>query len=280
MLIQLAKTRYAYAPIAIGLSPVGILIGVFNLASFGWFVTINTLLTVFLQRPEKAGGYAFTPQRNAACKSSHCRPPFPLFCSPFCAQPPQSLTPSAVTFAFWFGILAAQLWGYFLNDTIPLYLCRRAGGNWKPEYRLHSLWIPSLIVMPIGLGIFGVALQQHLHYMVLALGSFLVSFAAIASVPATVNYLAECFRGHVVEVSAILGLYRLSLGLAVPFFIDPWIERVAGPGWVFGMTAFFSLVAFSLLVLLMWKGRRLRQIRPLGAAFGGDDEDGTRLFEK
>ena len=43
------------------------------------------------------------------------------------------------------------------------------------------------------------------------------------------------------------------------------------------MAAFFSLFAFSLLGLLMWKGRPLRQIR-LGAF--GSDEDGTRLVEE
>lgn len=35
--------------------------------NFGWFVTINTLLTVFLENPVTEGGYGFTPQQNAAC---------------------------------------------------------------------------------------------------------------------------------------------------------------------------------------------------------------------
>lgn len=131
--------------------------------------------------------------------------------------------------------------------------------------------------MPVGLGIFGAALQYHLHYMVLALGSFFITFAAMASVPVTVNYMVECFRGNVVEASAITNLYRLVLGLAVPFFIDPWIARMGGPGWVFGMTAFFSIFAFSLLVILMWKGHQLRQVR-----FGsfGLDEEGIKVVDK
>jgi len=241
------------------------LTGAFGLASFGWFVTINTLLTIFLQEPKKKGGYAFTPQRNAACES------------PCAFSTPLEMLIELVTFALWFGIFAAQTWGYLLNDLVPLWLCRRRGGTWKPEFRLHSLWIPSLIIMPVGLGIFGAALQHHLHYMVLALGSFLVTFAAMASVPVAVNYLAECFRGHTVEVSAILGVYRLSLGLAVPFFIESWIKCIGGPGWVFGMAAFFSIFAFSLLAVLMWKGHQLRQVR-LGSF--GWDEEGTRLIEK
>ena len=59
---------YGITPIFIGISPVGLLTGTFVLGFFGWFVTINTLLTVFLQEPVKEGGYGFTPLRNAACR--------------------------------------------------------------------------------------------------------------------------------------------------------------------------------------------------------------------
>lgn len=52
----------------IGITPVGLLTGFFNFISFGWFVMINTLLTVFLEEPTEDGGYFFTPQKNAACR--------------------------------------------------------------------------------------------------------------------------------------------------------------------------------------------------------------------
>ncbi|KAI9691707.1 MAG: hypothetical protein M1822_007779 [Bathelium mastoideum] len=221
---------FAIAPFKIGIMPVVLLAGTFNFISFGWFVMINTLLTVFLQEPPKAGGFGFTPQRNAA-----------------------------FTFALWFGIIAAQIWGYFLNDRIPLMISKRRGGIWKPEYRLHSLWIPALFLLPIGLGIFGSALQYHLHYMVLALGSFIITFACMLTIPVAVNYVVECFRLHAPEVGAIMGAYRLTLGLVIPFFIDEWIAAVGGPAWVFGMAAFFSIFSFMLVLLLMWKGHELRQ---------------------
>lgn len=130
--------------------------------------------------------------------------------------------------------------------------------------------------MPVGLGIFGSALQYHLHYMVLALGAFMITFAAMSSIPVASNYVVECFRGNPLEVANILNVYRLSLGLAVPFFIDPWIAAVHGPGWVFGMTAFFSLFAFSLMVILMFKGHDLRHIRSAKLAC---DEEGAVIME-
>lgn len=205
---------------------------------------VNTLLTIFLQEPVKKGGYGFTPQQNAA-----------------------------FAFCLWFGIIAAQIYGHYLNDRIPLWLTRRYGGVWKPEYRLHTLWLPASVLLPVGLGIFGAALEYHLHYMVLAFGAFLITFAAMLSVPVAVNYVAECFKEHAAETGTIMGIYRLLLGLIVPFFITPW-EHAVSIGWVFGMAAFFSIGSFGLLVVLMWKGHEIRQLSFKSVA---STEEGIRV---
>ena len=205
---------------------------------------VNTLLTIFLQEPVKKGGYGFTPQQNAA-----------------------------FTFCLWIGIVAAQFYGHHLNDRIPLWLTTRHGGVWRPEYRLHTLWLPVLILLPVGLGIFGVALQHHLHYMVLALGAFLITFASMLSVPVAINYVTECFKEHAAETGTVMGIYRLALGLVVPFFITPWEDAVT-IGWVFGMAAFFSIGAFGLLIVLMWKGHDIRQLSFKSVA---STEEGARV---
>ena len=111
--------------------------------------------------------------------------------------------------------------------------------------------------MPIGLGIFGAALQYHLHFMVLALGAFLVQFSAVAGVPVPINYLVETFGENAQEVGTALNAWRLLLGLIVPFFLNDWITAV-GIGWTFGMAAMFSIAVFGLICLLMCKGRQIR----------------------
>ncbi|MCJ1358869.1 MAG: hypothetical protein MMC33_008869 [Icmadophila ericetorum] len=159
-------------------------------------------------------------------------------------------------------------WG---NDRLPLWISRRSGhGVWHPEYRLYNLIFPALI-QPIGLGIFGAGLQYHTHYMVLALGAFLNTLGAFIAIPICVIYVIECFTTHAVEASVIMNLYRLVFGLAIPFFIDPWIARV-GVGWTFGMSAFFTLFFAFLLALLVWKGESLRQLSPIGVTLAVTDE--------
>ncbi|RAK77403.1 uncharacterized protein BO72DRAFT_485934 [Aspergillus fijiensis CBS 313.89] len=226
----LSQRRIAWLPFRIGLSPIGLMIGLFQFASFGWFVATHSLITVWLEKPVTVGGWGFTAQRNAF-----------------------------FIFSLWAGLLTAELWGYLCNDRIALWVCcTRNKGVWKPECRLHTLWIPSLILLPIGLGIIGAALQYHLHYMVLALGAYLITFASMSSVPVAVTYAIECVAAQPTEVAAFMGAYRLSLGLVIPFFIDQWVARV-GFGWVYGMMAFFSIFAFTFVVGLMGFGERLRE---------------------
>jgi hypothetical protein len=151
----------------------------------------------------------------------------------------------------------AQIYGHFVTDRLPLWLCKRAGGNWKPEYRLHCLWFPAVVGLPIGLGLYGATLQYHLHYMVLATAFFLIQISVFSIVPVVVTYLAECNAGRASEAATILNLYRLAFGVTIPFFIFDWEAKV-GAGWVFGMCAFFAIFAFMFVLTLMFKGPALR----------------------
>lgn len=209
-------------------------------------VGVNNLLAVFLQSPVSAGGYGFTPNQNAYC----------MYFPPPLTDNRLRLT-LAVTFSAWIGCISGNLYGLFVADKLPLWVCKRAGGVWKPEFRLHALWLPSFVGLSIGLGCFGAALQYDLHYMVAAVGNFLLNFSSNVAVPTIVNYEVECFTRYPVEAATIMNFYRTVFGLALPFFIDPW-EAAVGIGWVFGMMALFSVAAFGLIITLMVAGPAIR----------------------
>lgn len=162
--------------------------------------------SVFVLAPVDEGGYGFTP-----------------------------LGYSNLTLAQWVAVVFAQTYGFSCNDNIPLWRCRRAGGTWKPEYRLFPLLLPPMILLPFGLGLFGAALQYHLHYMVLAFAVCVITITEDALVPVMVNYMNECFIGHAQEITTAMNFYRTILGLTVPFYIGPWTQAV-GLGWTFGMS--------------------------------------------
>ena len=51
-------------------SPVVLIIACYDSITFGFYVALNALTPVWLQKPVKQGGYGFDVTDNAACKSS------------------------------------------------------------------------------------------------------------------------------------------------------------------------------------------------------------------
>ena len=111
--------------------------------------------------------------------------------------------------------------------------------------------------------------------MVLAVACFLGGFASNAIIPITVTYVVESFKGDGAEVAAILGIYRLTFVIVLPFFVTPWMTTI-GSGWALGMAAFFSVAAFGLVVGLIWKGP---VVRGWSVASVSLSEDGFRLMD-
>ncbi|KAI9877446.1 MAG: hypothetical protein M1830_003868 [Pleopsidium flavum] len=223
--------KSAIAPFMIGIAPITILAGLYAFVAFGFTILLNLVNTIILQTPKKAGGYSFSPLQNA------------LF-----------------QFTAWAGVVVAQLAGWALGDRIPLWASRRGNGTWQPEYRLWNMFLPALFG-PIGLGIFGAGVQYHLHYMVLALGFFLVTFSSTLSVPVCLNYIIECFITSANEAAVIMSCYRLAFAIPLGFFVFPW-ENAVGLGWTLGMAAFFDVFAALLIVVLALKGKVLRRFTP------------------
>ena len=218
-----------WSAVIIGLCPITILGGILLMVDFGLVVAQTDLLAVFLQSPVSAGGYGFTPSQNASFQ-----------------------------FSQWFGIFASMAYGYFVNDRLPLWICRRRNGIWRLEYRLFPALPPAILVLPVALGLFGACLQYHLHYMVSALATFLSVMAVDSLTTVVVSYLVESFTGFAQETTTVLVFYRLILGIVVPFFVDSWESRM-GLGWMFGMQAFLSLFCSTIILIIIWRGPAIRR---------------------
>ena len=67
-----------------------------------------------------------------------------------------------------------------------------------------------------------------------------------------------------------MGFYRLAFSLTWPFFVPAWIQKL-GIGRCLGMAASFSVSAFGSVVLLIWKGKEIRQLSFKG---NSSDQDG------
>ncbi|KAF7185563.1 Efflux pump radE [Pseudocercospora fuligena] len=213
----------------IGISPVTILAGLYGLVFQGWFIMVGVQIPIILSEPPSQGGYGFSP-----------------------------LGVSNFYFSAWIGALFGVAYGILVNDRFPKLLQKRNSGIWRVEYRLHCAWLPSLVVGPIGCGIFGAALLYHWHYIVLALAEVFIVFAAVAAVPPQTNYIIEIWKSHPQEVSAALNVWRIVFAITVQFFYAPWVAKV-GVQWVWGTAAFVEIWAFGLLFVLMAAGPVIRR---------------------
>jgi hypothetical protein len=219
--------KRAITPFKITFAPITLLMGTYIFVALGLPIMQASTLATFFQPPVEAGGYGFS-----------------------------SLQMAFFTMTAWVGIFCAQAYGYFFNDKAPLWLARRRGGTWHPEYRLANTILPS-ILLPIGLGIWGAGLQYHLHYMVLALASFIIWFGALLALPVCYNYVVECFLHNPVETSVSLNAYRVTFGLISVFIVTQW-QGAVGVGWMWGMGAFFILLVDIIMIGLILKGHVVR----------------------
>ena len=62
-----SQARRYITPFKIALSPLTIIIGFFVGCVYGFAVGLAIVVSIFLQSPENAGGYGFTPNDNAEC---------------------------------------------------------------------------------------------------------------------------------------------------------------------------------------------------------------------
>ncbi|RMZ88129.1 hypothetical protein DV736_g4653, partial [Chaetothyriales sp. CBS 134916] len=239
--------KRAIIPFQITFAPITLLTGTYIFIALGLPIMQASTLATYLSPPPVAGGYGFS-----------------------------SLQVACFTFTAWIGIIAAQIFGYFFNDKIPLLVARRRGGTWHTEYRLANVIFPS-ILLPIGIGIYGAGLQYHLHFMVLALGSFLIWFGALLVLPVCYNYIVECFLHHPVEASVSLNAYRVSFGLMSVFIITDW-QAAMGVGWMWGMGAFLVVLVDIIMIFIIFKGHVVRKLTVRLNSTIANTEDGDELF--
>ncbi|WPH03302.1 Hypothetical protein R9X50_00617900 [Acrodontium crateriforme] len=239
----------AIIPFQITFAPISLLMGTYIFISLGLPIMQASTLATYLVPPEVAGGYGFS-----------------------------SLDLAFFTMTAWVGMGAAQVYGYLFNDKTPLWVARRRGGKWHPEYRLANTILPSFL-LPIGLGLWGAGLQYHLHFMVLAVASFLIWFSALLSLPICYNYIVECFLRHPVEASVSLNAYRVSFGLMSVFIVTKWQASV-GIGWVWGMGAFFILIVDMIMAFLILKGHVVREWTVKLCPSITNSEDGAQISQE
>lgn len=101
---------------------------------------------------------------------------------------------------------------------------KRRGGYFQPEFRLWCL-VPSVIVAPAGLLLWGFGLERQLPYMVPIVGTA-ITYGVLCSVPAVVmTYVVDSYRPLAGETMTILTASKNLFAFGLSFAVFPWLER-------------------------------------------------------
>ncbi|KAH6951210.1 major facilitator superfamily domain-containing protein [Ilyonectria sp. MPI-CAGE-AT-0026] len=176
------------------------------------------------------------------------------------------LTPSPYNFGndalclIWLSPLVGGLFGsYFagpLNDQLMMFLSRRNRGWREPEFRLWS-FLPTAIIMPAGLILYGVGAANGLPWIAPIIGMGLVGFGLSVAAALTMAFVVDCYTAIDGEAVTTVILIRNIIGSALTFGIQPWIDSM-GVQDTFVMIAILAFVITSASGLLIVWGKKMR----------------------
>ncbi|KAH8165132.1 hypothetical protein CIB48_g3117 [Xylaria polymorpha] len=132
-----------------------------------------------------------------------------------------------------------------LGDMVADWLTRRNNGIRTPEMRLPAISI-SLITTPLSLILYGVGIQNKLHWICPTIGLGLLNFSITQATNICLVYVIDAYRPIAGEITLTVLGFKSLFGFLLSFYTNPWVEKV---GYV---NAFGTMAAISAGVLLLW----------------------------
>jgi MFS family permease len=143
-----------------------------------------------------------------------------------------------------------------LNDRFVLVLSKRNCGFREPEYRLWA-FLPSAIILPAGLMIYGVTSAHGLPWIVPIVGMGLVGFGLSVAGAVTMSYILDCYPLLDTQVVTTIILIRNLVGFGITWGIQPWIDNMGQQNTFICVGALsFAVTAFAIFFIIFGKSLR------------------------
>lgn len=154
-------------------------------------------------------------------------------------------------------IIGVLVTGHIMDASFH-WLKARAHGSDQPEYRM-PLVIPSAILMPAGLLMYGWAAQANTFWLVIDIGAAILAFGMTFAGQAFQAYVIDTYADHTSSASAASQFLRSLTAFGFPLFA-PAMYNTLGYGWGNTLLEFLTLAIMIPAPLLIWiYGSGLRQ---------------------
>lgn len=155
------------------------------------------------------------------------------------------------------GVIAGSLFTGYISDWITIKLARRNNGVFEPEQRLWGFAM-CMIVLPASLLLWGVGAAHDIHWFGLLVAMLGTAFCNTCGVTLSVTYLVDCYREIGSDGLTSVIIVRNTMSFAIGYGITPWLVDL-GYQNCFISAAFVGMAASSVFLLMIWKGKSLRE---------------------
>lgn len=129
----------------------------------------------------------------------------------------------------------------------------------RPEDRLHPLLsLPTTILLPTGLIIYGWTAEKHFHWIVPMLGTGIMGWGMLGIFMCCQTYLVDAYTQHAASVTAANAVLRSILGATLPL-CGMRVYDTMGLGWGNTLLGLIALVFAPVPWLLGMVGERVRK---------------------
>lgn len=136
---------------------------------------------------------------------------------------------------------------------------RKLGGrDPEPEVRLRAIWTGEIMV-PTGLLIYGFCIQYRTVWIAPILGMGIACFGLQVITTTCYTYAIDCYRPEGSEVSQVFNFFRQEIGMTFAFYVIHMADKI-GYQWTFFFFAIMgSVLGFIPILVLMFKGKEIRE---------------------
>ncbi|KAF2500880.1 MFS transporter [Lophium mytilinum] len=155
------------------------------------------------------------------------------------------------------GSFIAITFGGRVSDWTADWFTKRNGGLREPEMRLPAVVIGGIFV-PVALILYGVGINNQLHWMVPTLGLGCLNFAIVQLTSVSLVYTIDCYRPAAGEVAVSQLVFKAAFGFLLSFYTNPWIDSL-GYTKAFGSMAGIASVVILFAIPLYFFGKGIRR---------------------
>ncbi|KAL6246597.1 hypothetical protein RBB50_006835 [Rhinocladiella similis] len=216
--------RSMWFPISLLRFPVVVFAGILVGSVLSWFNVVNATAALILAGPP----YNFSTEMIGV-----------MFIAPF------------------IGCTIGCIFAGVCADRFAVWMSRRKGGIFEPEYRLWMAVVP-LILHPLGCILIGVGAKHEVHWIGIAFGlAFVVGTFPIGSAIA-INYIIDSYREISGDGLVTMICIRNTMGFGFGYAVTPWIQA-SGVQNTYIAVGFIGMFFWGLSFLFILIGKKTRK---------------------